>query len=105
MLDQFRQPDDLALIAALTAFRILNVSRLRECICYLLERDDRSERFEEATRRVVQNILKSYTGFFDLFSELLQNALDAMEKKTAVARPRPAISHNSGFRSILPIGL
>lgn len=39
--------------------------------------------FEEATRRVVQNILKSYTGFFDLFSELLQNALDAIEKKIA----------------------
>src|SRR5258707_3056503 len=39
--------------------------------------------FEEATRRVVQNILKSYTGFFDLFSELLQNALDAIEKKLA----------------------
>lgn len=37
--------------------------------------------FEEATQRVVQNILKSYTGYFDIFSELLQNALDAIDKK------------------------
>ena len=37
--------------------------------------------FEEATRRVIQNILKSYTGYFDLFSELLQNSLDAIDKK------------------------
>jgi Histidine kinase-, DNA gyrase B-, and HSP90-like ATPase len=42
--------------------------------------NDRSV-FEEATRRVVQNILKSYTGYFDLFSELLQNSLDAIDKK------------------------
>lgn len=45
-----------------------------------IDPSDRSV-FEEATRRVVQNILKSYTGFFDLFSELLQNSLDAIEKK------------------------
>ncbi len=37
--------------------------------------NDRSV-FEEATRRVVQNILKSYTGYFDVFSEVLQNSLD-----------------------------
>jgi HSP90 family molecular chaperone len=37
--------------------------------------------FEEATQRVVQNILKSYTGYFDLFSEVLQNSLDAIDKK------------------------
>jgi HSP90 family molecular chaperone len=37
--------------------------------------------FEEATQRVVQNILKSYTGYFDIFSELLQNSLDAIDKK------------------------
>ncbi|HEY3927901.1 MAG TPA: ATP-binding protein [Candidatus Koribacter sp.] len=34
---------------------------------------------EEASKRVVHNILKSYTGYFDLFAELLQNALDAVE--------------------------
>lgn len=33
-----------------------------------------------ARRRDVQNILKSYTGYFDLFSEATQNALDALEK-------------------------
>ncbi|WP_084629483.1 ATP-binding protein [Mesorhizobium sp. LSHC412B00] len=34
---------------------------------------------EEAVRREVLNILKSYTGYFDLFSELLQNSLDAVD--------------------------
>jgi Histidine kinase-, DNA gyrase B-, and HSP90-like ATPase len=34
---------------------------------------------EEASKRIVHNILKSYTGYFDVFSELLQNALDAVE--------------------------
>ena len=35
-----------------------------------------------ATRkREINNILKSYTGYFDLFAELLQNALDAVEKR------------------------
>ena len=30
---------------------------------------------EEASKRIVHNILKSYTGYFDLFSELLQTPL------------------------------
>src|SRR5688500_8209856 len=37
--------------------------------------------FEDANRRVVHNILKSYTGYYDLFSELLQNSLDAVQAK------------------------
>lgn len=36
---------------------------------------------EEASKRVVYNILKSYTGYFDIFSEMLQNALDAVQLK------------------------
>ncbi len=40
--------------------------------------------FEEATQRVVQNILKSYTGYWDLFSELIQNSLDAIEQKKRI---------------------
>jgi hypothetical protein len=36
---------------------------------------------EEATRRVIQNILKSYTGYFDVFSETLQNGLDALDAR------------------------
>lgn len=36
---------------------------------------------QESTRRVVQNILKSYTGFFDIFNETIQNALDAIDLK------------------------
>jgi len=35
--------------------------------------------FEDATKRVIHNILRSYTGFYDLFSETIQNALDAVE--------------------------
>jgi hypothetical protein len=37
---------------------------------------------EEAVRREVTNILKSYTGYYDLFSELLQNALDGPSRLT-----------------------
>jgi hypothetical protein len=37
-----------------------------------------------AQRREIQNILKSYTGYFDLFSEMLQNALDAVERRLAI---------------------
>jgi len=37
--------------------------------------------FQEATRRVVENILKSYTGYFDAFSEMIQNALDAIDAR------------------------
>ncbi|WP_369027283.1 ATP-binding protein [Qipengyuania sp. RANM35] len=35
----------------------------------------------DANRRIVQNILKSYTGYYDLFAETIQNSLDAMESK------------------------
>lgn len=34
---------------------------------------------EEASKRIVYNILKSYTGYYDVFSESLQNALDAVQ--------------------------
>ena len=34
-----------------------------------------------AQKREISNILKSYTGYYDLFSELIQNALDAVEKR------------------------
>ncbi|MCA9964256.1 MAG: ATP-binding protein [Anaerolineales bacterium] len=36
-----------------------------------------------AQRRVIRNILKSYTGYYDLFAELIQNALDAVERRKA----------------------
>jgi hypothetical protein len=41
---------------------------------------------EEASKRIVHNILKSYTGYFDLFSELIQNALDAVETRQRLER-------------------
>lgn len=37
--------------------------------------------FEEATKRIVSNILKSYTGYFDVFSEIFQNSLDAIDAR------------------------
>lgn len=40
---------------------------------------------EDANRRIVLNILKSYTGYFDVFNELVQNALDAVERKQSEA--------------------
>jgi len=41
-----------------------------------------AELLEAANKRIIENILKCYTGYFDLFSELVQNALDAVEKKS-----------------------
>ncbi|MBW3776485.1 hypothetical protein GL272_05910 [Aeromonas veronii] len=35
---------------------------------------------DQARKGTVSNILKSYTGYFDVFSEPIQNALDACEK-------------------------
>lgn len=40
------------------------------------------ELVEDANKQVILNILKSYTGVFDCFSEALQNALDADERKS-----------------------
>ncbi|MCD2176971.1 ATP-binding protein [Rhizobium sp. C1] len=40
---------------------------------------------EEAIRREVLNVLKSYTGYFDLFSELLQNSLDALDHRKRIS--------------------
>jgi Histidine kinase-, DNA gyrase B-, and HSP90-like ATPase len=46
-----------------------------------------SQVFEESRKRDVQNILKSYTGTFDLFSELLQNSLDAVQARDRLSEP------------------
>ena len=38
--------------------------------------------FVSASRkREIRNILKSYVGFFDPFSELIQNAMDAVDER------------------------
>lgn len=36
---------------------------------------------EESSKRLVQNVLNSYAGFYDLFCELIQNALDALQQR------------------------
>lgn len=41
-----------------------------------------SDVLDQASKGTVNNILKSYTGYFDVFSEPIQNALDACEKKS-----------------------
>src|SRR5579859_7948543 len=38
---------------------------------------------DEMKRQEIRNILRSYTGFYDLFSELIQNALDAIDMRDA----------------------
>ncbi len=48
------------------------------------EGDVLTEVLEQASKRIVHNILKSYTGYFDLFSEMLQNALDAVQQRTRI---------------------
>jgi hypothetical protein len=37
---------------------------------------------DDPNKPVILNVLNSYTGFYDLFSELIQNALDAVQLKT-----------------------
>lgn len=46
---------------------------------------DDTKLIDEANRRIVTNILKSYTGYFDVFSELIQNSLDATEQKQRIS--------------------
>lgn len=46
---------------------------------------------QDAVKREVVNILKSYTGYFDCFSELLQNALDALDARASVECFSPKI--------------
>jgi hypothetical protein len=57
-----------------------------------------------AQKREIRNILKSYTGYYDLFSELLQNALDAVEKRakegTSGYKPAVYIKIDLGTESI-----
>jgi hypothetical protein len=54
--------------------------------------DDDADVFAAAQKREIRNILKSYTGYYDLFSEMIQNALDAVEKRSAESEPSYAPS-------------
>ena len=44
--------------------------------------EENEKLLNQANRRIIVNILKSYTGYFDIFSEMIQNALDATESKS-----------------------
>ncbi len=39
-----------------------------------------------AQKREIKNILKSYVGMYDSFSELIQNAMDAVDKRADIAK-------------------
>ena len=39
------------------------------------------EIYASTLKRQIQNIIKSYTGWFDPLSELIQNALDAVDER------------------------
>lgn len=43
---------------------------------------------EEANKRIVFNILNSYTGYYDIFPELLQNFLDAVQQRQEKDGPK-----------------
>lgn len=45
-----------------------------------------SEILTAAQKREIKNILKSYVGMYDSFSELIQNAMDAVDKRAAQNR-------------------
>ena len=49
-----------------------------------LDLDLADDVIDAAKKREIKNILDSYTGWFDPFSELIQNALDALEARKAV---------------------
>ena len=49
-----------------------------------LDLDLAADVIDAAKKREIKNILDSYTGWFDPFSELIQNALDALEARKAV---------------------
>lgn len=44
---------------------------------------------QDSTKLQVQNILKCYTHFYDVFAESIQNALDAVEAGTRERGPEP----------------
>jgi hypothetical protein len=49
----------------------------------LVQGKDDPDLLVTAQKREISNILRSYTGYNDLFSELIQNTLDAVEKRMA----------------------
>src|SRR6476660_7433979 len=42
---------------------------------------------QAAIKREIENILSSYVGWFDPFSELIQNALDSTDERAEFERP------------------
>ncbi len=47
--------------------------------------DDSTE--NDAKKRGIESLLQSYTGYYDVFSELIQNALDAVDQRMEMNEP------------------
>lgn len=55
----------------------------------LLERNEQYEKLViNSCKKQIRNILKSYVGLFDPFCELLQNAMDAVERQLVMGGPK-----------------
>lgn len=52
----------------------------------LISKDADSEIISAAQKREIKNILKSYVGMYDSFSELIQNAMDAVDKRALITQ-------------------
>lgn len=50
----------------------------------LVSKEADSEIISAAQKREIKNILKSYVGMYDSFSELIQNAMDAVDKRAVI---------------------
>ncbi|MEH7442068.1 ATP-binding protein [Bacillus sp. JJ1122] len=48
------------------------------------QNDNISSYFTEISKREIKNILKSYVSFFDPFSELIQNAMDSVDRRKKI---------------------
>ncbi len=57
----------------------------------LTDSGEQKRLLEEQTKRFIQSILKSYTGFYDLFAELAQNGIDALERKLETEKFQPRL--------------
>ena len=52
----------------------------------LSSKESDSEIVNAAQKREIKNIIKSYVGMYDSFSELIQNAMDAVEKRAEIEK-------------------
>ncbi|MCE9775162.1 hypothetical protein LZ645_09415 [Shewanella algae] len=59
----------------------------------LVSKDADTEIISAAQKREIKNILKSYVGMYDSFSELIQNAMDAVDKRAVIEEGKEYQKH------------